>query len=97
MVQLIPYMFHGIAFRCVGRQRQQAHVCGRLEIAAGMPACPIKQHDDDVLRMACGDLIEKDLLASGIDVRQDQGVKYASERLYGGICVGVLVGQHGLA
>jgi hypothetical protein len=61
-----------------------------------MPTRSIEHHDDLVLRAACAKLIEKYLHAPGIDVGQDQGFKYATERLYGSIGVGIFVSQHAL-
>ena len=62
-----------------------------------MPARTIKHHDDLVVGVARAHLIEKQLHARGIDVRQDQRIEFPAFGLHGRVGVGVLVGQHRLA
>jgi hypothetical protein len=37
-----------------------------------VPPCAVKHHDNSVVGVACANLIEKELHAPRIDVRQDQ-------------------------
>ena len=50
-----------------------------------------------LVRVALPDFVEEQLHAVRVDVGQDQRVQLAAEDIDGGIRVGVLVGQHGLA
>lgn len=47
--------------------------------------------------MAGGDLVEEDLHALAVNVRQDQGIELAVAHTHRRIGVGVLLGHHGLA
>ena len=62
-----------------------------------MPARAVEHHHDVVVGMALPHLVEEQLHAVGVDVGQDQRVEFAAEDIDGGIGVGVLVGEHGLA
>lgn len=62
-----------------------------------MPARAVEHHHDALVRMMLCDFIEEQLHAVCVHVRQDQRVELAAEHVHGGIGVGVLVGQHGLA
>ncbi len=95
--QLVPHVLHRIELRCVRRQAQQADVRWRAQLAAGVPAGTIKHHDDALSRMALAHLVQEQLHAVRVDVRQDERVQLAAGHIDGGIRVGLLVGQHGLA
>jgi len=62
-----------------------------------MPACAIEGHDDALVRMSRGHLVEEDLHAFAIDVGQDQGVKLTIGNRSGSIGVGVFLRDHGQA
>ena len=62
-----------------------------------MPASAVCNHNDPVFRMACCDFIQKDLHTDGIDVGQNQGIKYTVSRRNSRICVGIFLCHHCLA
>ena len=62
-----------------------------------MPARAVKDHDDPIIWMPLGDLVEEQLHALAIDLRQDQRVKLPVSHRDGGIGVGVFLSDHGLA
>lgn len=95
--QFVPDMLHRIEFGGVWRQAQQSHVGRWPKISAGMPACSVEHHHDVLVWVALPYLVEKQLHAVRVDVGQDQRVEFATDHIHGGIGVGVLVGQHGLA
>ncbi len=62
-----------------------------------MPARAVNHHDDALIGVACRDLIEEQLHALGVDVRQHQAIELASADIHRTVGVGVLVRQHSLA
>lgn len=62
-----------------------------------MPSGAIEHHYDFVAGVARAHLIEKQLHAVGINVRQDQRIELPTLDLYCRLRVGVLVSQHRLA
>ena len=97
LAQFIPYMLDWVEFRRIRWQGQQFHVLWRLERTTGVPACTVEHHDDLLIRVACAHLVQKQLHALGVDVRQNQRIELTALGLHCRIGVGILVGQHGLA
>src|SRR5665213_1746252 len=97
LAQLVPDVLDRVEFGCVRRQAQKPHVGWRPKLAAGVPARTVEHHHDVLVRVASSDFIAEQLHTVRVDVRQDQRVELAAEDVDGGIGVGVLVGQHGLA
>lgn len=95
--QVIPEVLDRIQFGRIGRQFEQAQIGRGCERTALMPTRAVKDHDDPVVRMSLGDLVEEDLHALAIDLRQNQRVELPISHGDGGISVGVFLGDHGLA
>ena len=94
--QIVPEMFNWIELRRVRRKREQAQIVGQPERSTLMPPGAIEDHHDPVVGMTRADLIEKQLHAGAIDVRQDQRVERAISDGDGGISVRVLLRHHRL-
>ena len=62
-----------------------------------MPARAVNHHDDALAWMPCRYLVDEQLHAMGVDVRQYQTVKLSSADIHCAIGVGVLVREHALA
>jgi len=71
--------------------------CGGLSEPLVCPPAPSSTLTILSLGGACADFIEKEWQARRMDVRQDQRVKLAAFSLYGGVALGGLVRQQGLA
>jgi hypothetical protein len=97
LAQFIPDVLNRIELGRVRRQFQQVDVGWRFERVAAMPASAVNHHDDLILWVSCRDLVQEQLHASGVDVRQDQTVQLASADVHRAISVGVFVRQHALA
>ena len=94
--QIVPEMFNRIEFRRVRREREQAQIVGQPERSTLTPPGAIEDHHDPVVGMTRADLIEKQLHAGAIDVRQDQRVERAISHGDGGISVRLLLRHHRL-
>lgn len=97
LAQVVPEVFDGVEFRCVGREFEQAEVVGQSERLALMPAGAVEHHQDTVLWMARGDFVQKELHAVAVDVGEDQCVQIAIGDRHGGVRIGVLLRYLGLA
>ena len=97
LAQFIPDVFNRVELRGIGRKFQQVDVGRGLECLTAMPACTVNHHDDMLVGVTCRDLVEEQLHAFGVDVRQDQAVEVASAHVHRAIGIGVFVRQHGLA
>ena len=95
--QFIPDVFDGVQLGCVGRQAHQPHVSGNPQCTAGMPASTIHDHDNALLRMSLCHLIEKQLHARRVDLRQNQRIHLSRRDIDGSIGIGIFMGEHGLA
>ena len=62
-----------------------------------MPSGTVEHHHDVLVEVTLCDFVEEQLHAVRVDVGQDQRVEFTGEHIHGGVGVGVLVGQHGLA
>ena len=62
-----------------------------------MPSCSIKYHNNPIIGMTCGYLINKNLHALTIYMRKYQAIHLAISHRDSCIGVGVLLGNHGLA
>jgi len=70
---------------------------GGLSASLRCQPATVNHHDDALIGVACRDLIEKQLHALGVDVRQYQTIELASADIHRTVGVGVLVRQHSLA
>ena len=93
--QFVPEMFLGIQFGRIWRQEQQAQIVGQAEATAFVPAGAIEHHDQIVARVAAGNLVEEDLHAVGVDMRQHQAVEATVPWTDRAIGVGILLRHHG--
>ena len=93
--KLIPNVFYWIELGRIGWQFQQINVGWRLEAVTAMPTGTINHHDNVLVGVTRRDLIEEELHALGIDVRQDQTVELAGTYIYRCIGIGVFVCEHG--
>ena len=75
--KIVPEVFLRIQFGEVRREEQQAKIVREMEVLGFVPAGAIEDHDDIVVRVATGNLVEEDLHALGIDVRQYPAVESA--------------------
>lgn len=62
-----------------------------------MPARAVNHHNNVLIGVTGRDLVEEELHAFGVDVRQDQTVEFTRAHIHRAIDLGVLVCQHGLA
>src|ERR1700682_2493771 len=95
--QIVPEMFNGIELGRVRRKCEQAQVVRQPERSTLMPPGAVENHHDALVGMARADLIEKQLHAGAVDVRQDQRVEHAIGHRDGRISVGVLLRQFTIA
>jgi hypothetical protein len=89
-------MFHGIEFRCVGRERNESHIPGNCEESCGMPSCTVKDHNDPVFRVPGCNFVEKYLHAVTVHMRQNEAVKFSVDNRHRAIGIGVFLRHHGL-
>ena len=94
--EFVPEVFLRIQFRGIRWQEQQAQIVGQAEVFAFVPAGAIKDHDDVVVWVAAGDLVEEDLHAIEIDMWQHQTVEGAVLEADRAIGVGILLRHHGM-
>ena len=80
--QLVPEIFLRAQSRQIRGQKQKAQMAGQTEVVALVPAGAIEHHDHVVVRIAAGNLVEKDLHAGEIDMRQHQTVEAAVLRIH---------------
>ena len=97
LAQLVPDVLDGVEFRCVGRQLEQIDVVRCLERITAMPTGTIDHHDNALIGVACRDLVEEELHAASVDVRQYQTIELAGANIHCAKNIGVLMGQHALA
>lgn len=95
LAQLIPEMLLWVQFGRIRWQEQQAQIVGQTEILAFVPAGAIEHHNHVVVRLATGNLVNEDLHAVRVDLRQHQAVETAILRTHRAIGVGVLLRHHG--
>lgn len=77
---LLPEMLYRIEFRAVGRQGNDPHVLGDLEVLGLVPSSFIHHHEDEIGGTAPRYLIEKQGHGMGIDHGENQRIKNASSR-----------------
>jgi len=92
--QIVPEMFNGIELGRVWWKCEQAQVVRQSECSTLMPPGAVENHHDALVGMARADLIEKQLHAGAVDVRQYQRVEHAIGYRDGRISVGVLLRHH---
>ena len=79
--QVLPDVFHGVEFRCIGRQLQERDVIRPPWLFCVMPSRSI--HDQQGMRVGghgFGDLCEVQFHRFGIDAWQDQPCGYSASR-----------------
>jgi len=96
--KLIPEVLHRVEFRRIGRKGQEPHVFRNHQVLIPVPPSPVHHHDQSVLRVPGRHVIQKDLHAGPVDVRQDQAVQGAfrngNRRIRIGVFLGDLRGHH---
>ena len=70
--QLISYMLLRVKFGRIRRQKYRAHIFGQLELLASVPTRPINHHDYIFVPITRRDLVQKQLHAMAVNLRQDQ-------------------------
>jgi hypothetical protein len=96
LAQFIPEMLNGVQFWGLRWQRQEEDIVRNLQGIGGVPTCAVQNPDDFVEGMTRSDCIQEYPHASGVDVRQNQGIEMTVGDIDGGLGMGVFVCQHGL-
>lgn len=91
LAQFIPEMLLRVEFRRVRGKKHQAQIVRQMKVFALVPPGAIEHHDDIVVRIATGYLVEKDLHTAGIDMGQHQTVEAAVLRTDCAIGVAIFV------
>lgn len=97
LAKLIPELLDGVELWRIGWQFEQIDVLRCLERITAEPPCAIDHHDDALTRLACRDLVEKELHASGVDVQQYQTIELSGANIHCVKSIDVLMREHALA
>jgi hypothetical protein len=92
LAQILPDILDRVQFRSAGRQGDQRHVLGNVELCGGVPAGAIKQqHGVGASGDMAADLVEVKLHGLGVGKRQRQPRSYATRWADGAEQIGALV------
>jgi hypothetical protein len=92
LAQILPDVLDRVQFRRAGRQEDQRHVLGNIELRGGVPAGPVEQQNG--VGAPCdmpADLVEMKLHGFGVGEGQRQRCSDATRRADGAEQVGALV------
>ncbi len=91
--KLIPQVLNWVQLRRVWREGQKPHVARNRQFLIPVPPRSVHDHHQPVLWIARRHLIQKDLHAGSIDMRQDQAVHFAGRDRHCRVRIGVFLGD----
>ena len=77
---LLPDVLYRIEFRAIGRQENDPHILGNLEIFGSMPSGFVHYHEDEMVGMTLRHFREKQRHGVSINYRKNQRIQNAVSR-----------------